>query len=138
MAQAERTRFAATMALLKGLIILIVGVFALFWPMAALTAIVVVGGSLMIVDGLLSLASQNYSAGRDWPFWMALVRGVVAVVAGLLVLFSPYLVTVIAVGALAMICGIGAIIVGLIEAVIIVRDRDQHTTFWAPLAAAGL
>lgn len=138
MAQVERTRFAATMALLKGLVILIGGVFALFWPMPALTAIVVIGGSLMIVDGLLSLASQNYSTGRSWPFWMALIRGVIAVVAGLLVLFSPYLVTIIAISALAIICGIGAVVVGVIEAIIIIRDRDQHTTFWAPLAAAAL
>jgi uncharacterized membrane protein HdeD (DUF308 family) len=138
MARVERTRFAATMALLRGLVILIAGVFAVFWPVSALTAIVVVGGALMIVDGILSLAGQNYGGERGWPFWLALARGIIAVLAGILVLTSPYLVTLIAVSALSTLCGLGAIVVGLIEAFIIIRNRDQHSTFWAPLAAAGL
>ena len=138
MARVERTRFAATMALLRGLVILIAGVFAVFWPVSALTAIVVVGGALMIVDGVLSLAGQNYGGERSWPFWLGLARGIVAILAGILVLTSPYLATLIAVSALATICGLGAIVVGVIEAVIIIRNREQHSTFWAPLAAAAL
>ena len=112
MARVERTRFAATMALLRGLVILIAGVFAVFWPVSALTAIVVVGGALMIVDGVRSLAGQNYGDERGGPFGLGLARGIVAILAGILVLTSPYLATLIAVSALATICGLGAIVVG--------------------------
>jgi uncharacterized membrane protein HdeD (DUF308 family) len=138
MARTGQTRFAATLALLRGAVLLIAGFVALFWPNIALMAIVVAGGCLMIIDGVLSLASQDYSIERSWAFWLSLARGLIAVVAGVLVLFSPYLVTMITMSALAVICGIGAIVVGLIEAFIIIRDRRQHGAFWAPLAAAGL
>jgi uncharacterized membrane protein HdeD (DUF308 family) len=60
------------------------------------------------------------------------------VLVGLLVLFSPYLVPAITLNTLAMLCGIGAIVVGLLEAIIIIRDRRQYSVFWAALLAAGL
>src|SRR3569832_1062711 len=138
MARVERTRFAATIALLRGAVLLVAGIVAVVWPTTALTAIVIAGGCLIIVDGALSLASQDYAAGHGWPFWLALARGVVSVLVGLLVLFSPYVVGIMTMGALALLCGIGAILVGLSEAVIIIRDRREHSIFWPALAAAGL
>ncbi|WP_440589681.1 DUF308 domain-containing protein [Pelagibacterium mangrovi] len=41
-------------------------------------------------------------------------------------------------GTLAVLCGVVAIAVGIMEAVIIIRYHTQHDVFWAPLAAAGL
>ena len=42
--QPGQTRFAATMALLRGMVMLIAGIFALISPTTALTVIVIVGG----------------------------------------------------------------------------------------------
>ena len=39
MARVERTRFAATIALLRGAVLLVAGIVALVWPTTALTAI---------------------------------------------------------------------------------------------------
>jgi uncharacterized membrane protein HdeD (DUF308 family) len=138
MASTGPTRLAATMALLKGILLLVAGCVALFWPATALLAIVVAGGCLMVADGVLSLASQEYGSERAWPFWLGVTRGVIAVLAGALVLASPYLVSVITVAALALLCGIGAIVVGLIEGVIVIRDRRYYGSIWAPLLAAAL
>ncbi len=138
MARVERTRFAATIALLRGLVLFIAGVAALMWPTTALTVIVIIGGCLIIVDGVLSLASQDYGASNTWPFWLGLVRGIISVLVGILVLLSPYIVPAITLNTLATVCGIGAILVGLLEAVIIIRNRRQHSVFWAALLAAGL
>jgi uncharacterized membrane protein HdeD (DUF308 family) len=138
MARHGQTRLTATMALLKGVILLVAGCVALFWPTIALMAIVVAGGCLMVVDGGLSLASQDYGSRRDWPFWLGVVRGAIAVLAGLLVLASPYLVGFVTLATLALLCGICAIVVGLIEGVTIIRDRSHYGSIWAPLVAAGL
>lgn len=138
MAKPSKTRFTATMALLRGAIMLAAGAFALLSPSNALIFIVVGGGCLIVIDGVMSLASQDFGAERHWPFWVALARGGIAVAVGLLVLFSPYLVGIMTMGTLAALCGLAAIVVGILEAIIIVRDRKAHDAFWAPLAAAAL
>jgi uncharacterized membrane protein HdeD (DUF308 family) len=134
----EQTRFAATLALLRGIVLLIAGLFALIAPTTALTVIVVVGGCLLIIDGILGLASQDLGADRDWPFWLSLVRSVLAILAGLAILFSPYLATVMTIGFLATLVGLQAIVVGLIEIVIIIRNRSRQPSIWRALAAATL
>jgi len=138
MKQTGQTRFAATLALLRGVVLLIAGLFALFVPATALTVIVVVGGSLLIVDGALGLASQDFGIGRAWPFWLSLARNVLAIIAGLAVLFSPFLATVVTLGFLSAFVGLQAIIIGLIEIVVIVRDRAQHESIWRAVVAAAL
>ena len=134
----EPTRFAATMALLRGLLILIAGIFALFAPAMALTVLVVVGGILLIAEGVLGLASHDFGVDRDWPFWLGLTRSVLAIVAGLALLFSPYLATMITLGILATIVGLQAVVIGLIEIVFVVRNRKQYEALWRPLAGAML
>src|SRR5688500_5628487 len=106
MKQLQQTRFAATMGLLRGLVMLIAGTFALIWPTTALAVVVVVGGSLLIADGILGLASHDFAADRQWPFWLGLARSVLAIVAGLALLFSPYLATIISLSFLATFVGL--------------------------------
>jgi uncharacterized membrane protein HdeD (DUF308 family) len=138
MKQPEQTRFGATIALLRGVVLLVAGLIALFAPTMALTVIVVVGGCLLIVDGVLGVASQDYGADREWPFWLSLTRSILAIVAGAAILLSPYLATMITLGVLSTLVGLQAVAIGLIEIVIIVRDRKQYKSIWRAIAAAGL
>lgn len=137
-ARVQQTRFAATMGLLRGIVLLIAGLFALVDPTTALTVVVIVGGSLLIVDGVLGLASQDFGAGREWPFWLSLTRNIIAIVAGVAILFSPFLATVMTLSFLATLVGLQAIIIGLIEIVIVVRDRALYASIWRAVAAAAL
>ncbi|HQZ11973.1 MAG TPA: DUF308 domain-containing protein [Devosia sp.] len=134
----QKTRYSATFALLRGAVLLIAGAFAILAPATALTFIVVIGGSLLVIDGVLGLASQDYGVDRQWPFWLSLTRGVLSVLIGLLLLLSPYLTQIIPIGALATIVAIPAIVVGIIEIIIIIRDRKSYNPIWAPLGAAAL
>lgn len=134
----EKTRYAATLALLRGAVLLVAGVFAIIAPSTALQFLVVIGGCLLVIDGILGLASQDYGVNRDWPFWLTFARGILSVIIGLCLLFSSQLVQLIPVSALAMIVAIPAIVVGLIEIVIIVRDRKRLKSIWAPLGSAAL
>lgn len=131
-------RVVATMALLRGAILLIAGLFALFAPSTALTLIVVVGGALLIVDGVLGLASQDYGVERAWPFWISVTRNVLAIVAGLAVLFSPMLATVITIGAIAIFVALQAIVIGVLEAISVIRGRAKYANVWQPLLYALL
>lgn len=134
----ELTRFALTMALLRGLVLLVAGVFALVSPANALATIVIVGACLLIVDGVLGLASQDYGPDRKWPFWLSLTRSVLAIVAGLAILLTRFLIQVMPLGLLATLVGSLAVIIGLIEIAFIIRDRKRTPLRWKSLAAAGL
>jgi len=134
----EQSRLSATIALLRALVLLIAGLFALFAPATALIVVVIVGGCLLIVDGALVLLGQNYAEGRPWPFWLNVTRGGLAILAGLLLLFGPYIVRVVTIEILATVVGLAAILIGLIEMFVIIRGRKQYQSIWAALLGAGL
>lgn len=130
-------RWAVSISLLRGVLLLISGIIMMIQPDYALKVIVVVGGTMLLVDGVLgALAGQNYGIEASWPFWLSLLRGVLATLAGLLLLASPLLVTVLSIDLLSLLIGLGAIGVGLTEAVILVRFRKQFPPVWTSVAGA--
>lgn len=132
------TRFAASMALLRGGLLLVAGFAALFAPVPVLTVLVMVGGGLLIADGVLGLAAIDFSGERAWPFWLSVARSVLAILAGLAVLFSPYLATVFTLSVLTTLVGLQAIVIGLIEIILTLRDRHTYPSIWPVLAGAAL
>jgi uncharacterized membrane protein HdeD (DUF308 family) len=135
MMQSEQSRLATILALLRGLVMVIAGLFALITPATAATVIVIAGGCLLIAEGILGLASHNYGAERQWPFWLALARSILAIIAGLALLASPYLATILTLDLLTTLIGLQAIVIGLIETVFVIRNRKQYTSIWRPLGA---
>ena len=132
-------RWAVTFSLLRGALLLIGGLVAMFFPDYALRVVVVVGGTVLLVDGLLgALASQTYGIEASWPLWLSLVRGGLAALAGLLLLLSPLLAGLLTPGLLSLIIGLGAIAVGLTEAFILIRYRKNVPPVWTSVAGAAL
>lgn len=132
-------RWAVTFGLLRGALLLIGGIVAMVLPDYALKVVVVVGGTLLLVDGILgALASQSYGVESSWPFWLSLTRGGLAALAGLLLLVSPMLASVLSVHTLSLLIGIGAIGVGLTEAVMLIRFRNEFPPVWTSIASAIL
>lgn len=130
-------RLTITLNLLRGVLVFIAGVTAVAMPDVALRVVVVAGGALLVVDGVLgALASQNYGIESSWPFWLSMTRGVLAIVAGLALIFSFMLVTVLTPAFLATVIGIAAIAVGLTELFILVRYREQFPPIWSTVAGA--
>lgn len=132
------TRFAASMAFLRGIMLLVAGLVALFAPAQALSVLILVGGGLLVADGVLGLAALDYAAARRWPFWLAVVRSGLAIIAGLVLLFSFYLTTILPLPVLTNLVAVWAIAIGLIEIVLILRDRAAHVSVWTALAGAAL
>lgn len=130
-------RLTITLNMLRGVLLFIGGAVAVALPELALKVVAVVGGAVLIVDGVLgALASQNYGIESSWPFWLSMTRGLLAIVAGLALMFSPLLVGVLTPAFLAVAIAIAAIAVGLTELFILMRYREQFPPIWSTVAGA--
>jgi uncharacterized membrane protein HdeD (DUF308 family) len=135
--KATSQRFALTASLLRGVLLVVAGVLALSFPVLALKLVVIAGGSLLLVDGLLgSLASRHYGIEASWPFWLSLSRGFLAMLAGLALLFSPFLATVLTPEVLARGIGAAALAVGLVELVVLLGFRKAVPAAWNTVLGA--
>jgi len=118
---------------LRGAAAIIFGLIALFWPPAAVAALVAVFGAYALVDGILNLVAA-VRAGREGQRWGVLVfEGIVSLLVGVLTLFYP------GVTALALVLWVGAwsLITGVLELVAAIRLRKQIEGEWL-LALSGI
>ncbi len=113
---------------LRGAAAIVFGIIALFWPPAAVAALVAVFGAYALVDGILNLVAA-VRAGRSGQRWGALVfEGIVSVLVGILTLFFP------AVTALALVLFVAAwsLVTGVAEVVAAISERC-----WSALLCAS-
>lgn len=124
---------------LRGILMLIAGLLALFAPMLTLTTMVMVGGALMIIDGGLGLWALLFGGRRTESFPASVARQILAVLAGILVVSFPVTAAAIGVSTLVIIVGILTILVGLLEMYVAFISRKvlREGTFW-PAVLSGL
>jgi len=118
---------------LRGAAAIVFGIIALFWPPAAVAALVAVFGAYALVDGILNLVAA-VRAGRSGQRWGALVfEGIVSVLVGILTLFFP------AVTALALVLFVAAwsLVTGVAEVVAAIKLRKVIEGEWL-LALSGI
>ncbi|HEY9010860.1 MAG TPA: DUF308 domain-containing protein [Devosia sp.] len=132
-----RRRWALITAL-RGVLVLLAGLYALIWPAQALTVLVILGGALLLVDGVLGLWSLTFGGAKTGNFWFDVARNVLAIITGVLILFSPMLATLLTATILVYIIAFQAIIVGVMEIVVIVREREHYARIWPVVLSAAL
>jgi uncharacterized membrane protein HdeD (DUF308 family) len=118
---------------LRGAAAIIFGIIALFWPPAAVAALVAVFGAYALVDGIFNLVAA-VRAGREGQRWGVLVfEGIVSVLVGVLTLFYP------GVTALALVLFVGAwsLVTGVAEIVAAIKLRRFIEGEWL-LALSGI
>lgn len=118
---------------LRGAAAIIFGIIALFWPPAAVAALVAVFGAYALVDGILNLVAA-VRAGRSGQRWGALVfEGIVSVLVGILTFFYP------SVTALALVLFVAAwsLVTGVAEVVAAIKLRKAIEGEWL-LALSGM
>jgi len=118
---------------LRGAAAIIFGVIALFWPPAAIAALVAVFGAYALVDGIFNLVAA-VRAGRSGQRWGALLfEGIVSLLVGVLTLFFP------GVTALALVLYVAAwsLVTGVAEVVAAIKLRQQIQGEWL-LALSGI
>lgn len=127
----------ALITALRGVLMLIAGLYAIFAPTEALTVLVIAGGALMLVDGVLGLWSLTFGGAKTGNFWFDVVRNALGIIAGILILLSPLLATLLTATFLIYLVAFQAIIVGVMEISVIVRERAHYARIW-PVLLSGV
>lgn len=109
--------------LLRGIILVVLGLYALLAPGLTLEAFVQVLAIFAIVDGVLALISgvQGWDETQHWT----LARGAISLVIGILVLINAALVSAIAATVVVVIFAIHVIAVGALEIAVATHERKQ-------------
>jgi len=117
----------------RGVMAILLGVFAFVWPLETVAALVLVFGAIALADGAFAVAAAI--AGRrltpDW--WVLLLQGLLGIGIGVLTLLNP---TVTAV-ALLIYIAVWAIGLGVLQVIAAVRLRHDISGEWW-LAFSGI
>lgn len=122
---------------LRGLLMLLGGLYAIVFPAQALTVLVIAGGALLVVDGVLGLWSLTFGGAKTGNFWFDIVRNALTLILGVLILLSPLLATLLTATFLIYLFALQAIVVGVMEIVIILRERELYARIW-PVLLSGV
>lgn len=121
------------LVVLRGALAVAFGVIALFWPGAALGALVLLFGAYALTDGAFAVVSAFRAAGRGMRWWPFALEGVIGVLAGLAALLFPGGAAL----ALVTLLAVWAIMTGVLEIVAAVRLRREIENEWL-LGLAGV
>jgi len=133
-----KSRIPSILIALRGLVMLLAGLYAVLFPVAALTIIVVAGGLLFLVDGVLGLWSITFGGTKTGNFWFDVVRNVLAIITGVLILLSPLLATLLTAAIIGYLVAFQAIFVGVMEITVVVRERALYAKIWPVLLSGAL
>ena len=122
---------------LRGLLMLLAGIYAVIFPAQALVVLVLFGGALLLVDGILGLWSLTFGGAKTGNFWFDVVRNVLAIITGILILISPLIATVLTAAFLVYLVAFQSIFVGVMEIWVILREREHYARIW-PVLLSGV
>ncbi|MEO5807484.1 DUF308 domain-containing protein [Devosia sp.] len=131
-----KRRFAAATAL-RGVLMLLAGLYVVIWPASALTSLVVLGGALLMIDGALGLWSLTFGGGKSGNYWFDVASNALSLILGVLILISPLIATILTVTLLSTIVGIAALAVGIMQISVVIRERALYAHIW-PVILSGV
>jgi uncharacterized membrane protein HdeD (DUF308 family) len=99
---------------------------------------VIAGGVVLLVDGVLGLWSLTFGGAKTGNFWFDVVRSVLAILTGLVILLSPFLATLITVWFVVYLVAFQAILVGVMEIFVGIRERSHLPRVWPVLLSGAL
>ena len=109
--------------LIRGILLFLVGGYALFRPGMTIGALAQVVGIFVIVDGILSIVAgiMGDVPSRGW----VIVRGVLEILVGAFVFANPLIVAGVTATFLVYMVAFSAILSGVLEIVAAIQDRKQ-------------
>lgn len=132
-----KRRWALMMGL-RGLLMVLAGLYAVIFPLPALAVLVTVGAILLIIDGALGLWGLTFGGAKTGNYWFDVVRNALALILGVLILLSPLMATILTATFLIYLFAFQAIIVGVMEIWVIIRERDSYAKIWPVLLSGAL
>jgi uncharacterized membrane protein HdeD (DUF308 family) len=118
---------------LRGLVAVIFGLAALFWPGLVLEVLILFFGAYALVDGIFALVAAFRSTGRGMRRPLLLIEGVLGILFGILALFWPGLTAL----ALLYIIAFWAILSGIARIVMAIMLRREIENEWS-IALSGV
>jgi uncharacterized membrane protein HdeD (DUF308 family) len=118
---------------LRGLVAILFGLAALFWPGLILAVLIVLFGAYALVDGVLAVIAAFRSSGRGMRRSLLLIEGVIGILFGILALFWPGLTAL----ALLYIIAFWAILSGIARIVMAIMLRREMENEWS-IALSGV
>jgi len=118
---------------LRGVVAILFGLIAFFWPGITLVALVLMFGAYAFLDGIASVVLGIREYGERERWWGTLLSGLVSIGAGIVTLLSPGLTAL----ALLTLIAIWAILRGVLEIVAAIRLRHVIEGEWL-LALGGI
>lgn len=119
------------MVLLRGILMILLGIILLAWPMSSITTMIIFMGAWWLVDGIAtvfkSIKGRKEIAGWGWGIF----TGILGVIAGIIVLSQPVLSTIITSTFIIWFLGIAAIIYGISAIVTGIRVRKEMKGEWS-------
>jgi uncharacterized membrane protein HdeD (DUF308 family) len=119
---------------LRGLLAVLFGLAAFFLPGITLTALILLFGAYMLVDGIFAIIAAVRAEGRDARWWLLVAEGVLGVLAGIVAFIWPGLTAL----ALLYFVAAWAIVTGAFEIVGAIRLRREIEGEWALILAGVL
>jgi uncharacterized membrane protein HdeD (DUF308 family) len=122
---------------LRALLMLLAGLYAVIWPTQALFVLIWAGAILLLVDGALGLWALTFGGQKTGNFWFDVIRNVAQVITGFLILISPILGALVTIWFFVYLFALQAIVVGVMEITIVLRERALYAKIW-PVLVSGI
>jgi uncharacterized membrane protein HdeD (DUF308 family) len=109
---------------IRGLLAIIFGLFAFFWPGMTLAALVLLFGAYAFADGAFAIAAAFAFHGDHRNWWTFLIEGLIGIGAGVVAFLMPGITAL----ALLFVIAAWAVLTGVLEiaAAVWLRDLLEH------------
>jgi uncharacterized membrane protein HdeD (DUF308 family) len=118
---------------LRGLVAVLFGLAALFWPGLILAVLVALFGAYALVDGVLAVIAAFRSSGRGMRRPLLLIEGTIGILLGIVALLFPGLTALV----LLYIIAFWAILSGVARIVMAIMLRREIENEWS-IALSGV
>jgi uncharacterized membrane protein HdeD (DUF308 family) len=135
-ASALQKRWGLLMGL-RALVMLIAGLYAVITPGAAIVTLTLIGGAVLLIDGVLGVWALTFGGAKTGNFWFDVIRNVLAIILGVLVLLTPVFSAIVFTMFVVYVLAIQAVVVGVMEIWIAIRERALMSRVW-PVLLAGV
>lgn len=111
---------------LRGVIGVLFGLAAFFWPGITLLALVLLWGAYALLDGIFALVAAVKKTDRQTPTWALVLEGIAGILAAVLAVVWPGITALVLVYLIAA----WAIVTGILEIVAAIRLRREIPGEW--------
>lgn len=118
---------------LRGMVAILFGLMALFWPGITLTVLVAFVGAFILASGIFAVIAASRDWRADVQGWLLLLEGLIGIAAGILAFFWPGITALI----LLYLIAAWAIMTGIFEIIAAIQLRKEIENEWL-LAVAGV